>query len=331
MKGIGLAGAFAVLDERGYQPQHLAGASVGAITAALVAAGYRGEELKQTVLGLDFRQFMDKGWEDKLHLIGKGLSLLLDQGIYEGKRFRDWMDKRLATQGVHTFKDLRTESADPRWSSRLQVIVSDLTTHRMLVLPRDAHLLGLDPLELKVSDAVRMSMSIPGFFEPVKVKNPNTHEEHVLVDGGLLSNFPVWLFDCEGEEPAWPTFGLMLVEPDPKDTFPEGSHGMHGLKGLIKLFHELVETLLEAHDRFYLERAQFARTLTIPTLGVRTTEFDIKPERALALYDSGRKAAEAFLAAWDFQAYVEEFRKGEPYVRRESVRKQFEGTAMAPA
>ncbi|WP_275899106.1 patatin-like phospholipase family protein [Pyxidicoccus caerfyrddinensis] len=332
VKGIGLAGAFSVLDEMGYQPQNLAGTSAGAITAALIAAGYRGEELRQTVLELDFLQFKDKGWEDKIHLVGKGISLLLDQGIYEGKRFSAWMDERLAAHGVHTFKDLRTKWTDPRWSSRLQVIVSDLTAHRLLVLPRDAHLLGLDPLELKVSEAVRMSMSIPGFFEPVRVTNSNTGEEHVLVDGGLLSNFPVWLFDCEDEEPAWPTFGLMLVEPEPKHALPKKTHGPGGLTGLYKLFSELVETLLEAHDRLYLERAQFARTLTIPTLGVGTTEFDITSERALDLYNSGRAAAKTFLASWNFQAYVEEFRRGKPYIRRESVRTQFaRAAAMAPA
>ena len=39
----------------------------------------------------------------------------------------------------------------------------------------------------------------------------------MIVDGGMLSNFPVWVFDCDDEEtPDWPTFGLLLVEPDPK-------------------------------------------------------------------------------------------------------------------
>jgi NTE family protein len=324
IKGIGLAGAFSVLEEEGYQPQNLAGSSAGAITAALIAAGYRGEELKRHVLGLDFRQFQDKGWEDKVPILGRGLSLLRDQGLYEGKRFSEWMDALLSAKGVHTFADLRTGWEDPRWSSRLQVTVSDLTSHRLLVLPRDAHLLGLDPLKLRVSDAVRMSMSIPIFFEPVRVMNARTGKEHMLVDGGLLSNFPVWLFDCEGEEPDWPTFGLMLVEDTkqpPPEPAPMPEPGPRGLKGLSTLAWNLTHTLLEAHDRLYLERAQFARTITIDTVGVRTTEFDIPPERAQELYDSGRKGAEDFLAAWDFEAYLEEFRRGsQPFNRRQSVR-----------
>ena len=70
----------------------------------------------------------------------------------------------------------------------------------MLVLPRDAQLLGYAPDELEVAYAVRMSMSIPIFFKPVRVENTQTNHEHVIVDGGMLSNFPVWVFDCEDQE-----------------------------------------------------------------------------------------------------------------------------------
>ena len=91
-----------------------------------------------------------------------------------------------------------------------------MTSHELLVLPRDARKLGIEPDELEVALAVRMSMSIPIFFEPVLHENPETGETHIIVDGGMLSNFPVWLFDCEDGEPDWPTFGLLLVEPKPK-------------------------------------------------------------------------------------------------------------------
>jgi NTE family protein len=76
---------------------------------------------------------------------------------------------------------------------------------------------------------------------------------------------------------------------------------------------------MEAHDRMYVEQSSFARTIPIPTLGVGTTEFDITPNRALALYESGRQAAEKFLETWDFEAYIDEFRTGKEHSRRESV------------
>lgn len=82
----------------------------------------------------------------------------------------------------------------------------------------------------------------------------------------------------------------------------------------------LVGTMLEAHDRLYLEQADFARTIPIPTLGVRTTEFDLAPERAAALHEAGRRAAEEFLAGWDFGLYVEAFRRGVRRSRRVALR-----------
>ena len=88
-----------------------------------------------------------------------------------------------------------------------------------------------------------------------------------------------------------------------------------GARGLTQLFSGLFHTMVEAHDRIYVEKAQFARTIPIPTLGVRTTEFDLPRPRAQELYDSGRGAAEKFLSTWDFDAYKAEFRSGKKQSR----------------
>jgi NTE family protein len=213
------------------------------------------------------------------------------------------------------------------------VIASDTTSHRLLVLPRDAGELGIDPDELEVARAVRMSMSIPIFFEPVSITNGNTNREHVIVDGGMLSNFPVWLFDCEADEvPTWPTFGLLLVEPHPQTPIgarlPAPERVPHGLGGLFKYVKAMADTMMEAHDRLYVEKANFARTIPIPTLGIGTTEFDITPARKEALYQSGRDAAAQFLDTWDFDGYIEAFRKGKEHHRREEVGEQIQEAAQ---
>jgi NTE family protein len=327
VKGIGLAGAHAVLEERGFVPQNVAGTSAGAITAALIAAGYTAAEIREIVFGLDFRQFEDETWIDRIPVIGKPLNVLLETGVFEGERFLEWMRGLLAAKGIHTFADLHTEWTDPKYRSRLQVIASDVTARQLLVLPRDAGVLGLDPDTLEVAFAVRMSMSIPIFFEPVRVEDPSTNHEHLIVDGGMLSNFPVWLFDCSDEEtPDWPTFGLLLVEPDPKvpigQRLPEPEHAPRGAHGLVELLSGMVHTMMEAHDRLYLEKAQYARTIPIPTLGVNTTEFDLPRERAQALYDSGRQAAETFLQTWNFPAYIQAFRKGKTTSRRSDITRE---------
>ena len=294
LKGIALVGAYSVLEERGYRPQNVAGTSAGAIVAALLAAGYTAAELRQTIMECDFNSLKDRAGEDWLPIFPRIVSILKDRGIYEGKAFLEWMGGLLDKKGVRTFGDLvRRPEAEPRYRYKLQVMVSDLTEQRLLVLPKDAHLLGIeDPDELSVALAVRMSMSIPLFFEPVSFTNPETGGEHLIVDGGMLSNFPLWLFDAE--KPQWPTIGVKFIEEDPRAPLaPLGSHG--GVFEFVDYARSLVETMMEAHDRFYLEESDFDRTIAIDALGVGTTEFDLPEERAMDLYDSGRAGTEEFL------------------------------------
>jgi NTE family protein len=314
VKGIGLAGAYSALTERGFRPKGVAGASAGAITAALVAAGYSSAELDGILLRLPFADFRDRDWADRFGWPGQAVSVLRDKGIYEGEFFRKWIAGLLEAKGVTHFGQLVDEEAEqPNRRHRLKVIASDVTHRRMLVLPDDADHLGIEPDELEIAYAVRMSMSIPIFFEPVVHSNPATGDKHLIVDGGMLSNFPVWLFDREGRDPRWPTFGLMLVEPDPEVPIGHRLRGEdHGVPrgSLVGYLKSLASTMMAAHDRLYLESATFARTIPIPTLGVGTTEFGIRPDRVRELYESGRTAASEFLDAWDFDRYIEEFRRG---------------------
>jgi NTE family protein len=299
VKGIALVGAFSVLEEEGYEPQNMAGASAGAIVAALIAAGYGSSELKKIIAELDYNRFKDEALEDRFPL-GAALSILKDLGIYEGEDFVEWMSGLLEAKKVRTFGDLvRREDIELRYRYKLQVIASDVTDRRLLVLPRDAPKLGIqDPDDIEVALAVRMSMSIPIFFEPVRFTNRETDREHLIVDGGMLSNFPVWLFDAE--TPQWPTFGLKLVQKDPKASLaaelPQPVAPRGGVSQVVGYLRSLVDTMMAAHDRLYIEEHDFEeRTIAIDTLGVGTTEFDLSSQRARALYQSGRDAARKFL------------------------------------
>ena len=60
VKGIALVGAFSVLEEQGYEPKNMAGASAGAITAVLIAAGYTASELRTIIGELDYDRFKDR-------------------------------------------------------------------------------------------------------------------------------------------------------------------------------------------------------------------------------------------------------------------------------
>jgi NTE family protein len=331
VKGIGLAGAFSYLDEQGFKPQRVAGTSAGAITAALVAAGYSGQELQSLVLEeMKFKSFEDGGrWP-----VSQALELAAHKGLHPGKYFESWMRERLEQKGITKFGQLRVANSDGGTGGtgeaaqyRLQVIASDITEQRMLVLPRDAQEhLGLDPDELEIAAAVRMSMSIPIFFDPVVYHDPrNPHDQRLIVDGGLLSNFPVWLFDSPpGQVPRWPTFGLLLVAPNQQAPLVAGDAPERTDEGKVSILGFLMaigHTMMEAHDRLYVEQANYARTIPINTLGVQTTQFSIDddPQLKRKLYDSGRDAAAEFLKTWDFNAYIKTFRQGDQPTRRQRV------------
>ena len=302
VKGIGFAGALAAAEKQGVEWQNLAGTSAGAIVAALVAAGYTGTGIHDILGKLDYRRFKDPSPFDRVPVAGPVVSLIAEQGIYEGDYFREWLRGLLAARGIHTFGDLLVPGeTEDRYRFKLNVIASDITLGRLLVLPGDIRDYGGRPEDLNVADAVRMSMSIPFFYEPVRLKNLKTGHKSHIVDGGLLSNYPVWLFDSEGA-PEWPTIGFKLVEP--------GSGEPANIRGPVSLLTALFSAMMEAHDARYIADHDFVRTIPIPTLGVRTTEFDITREKSKALYESGRQAAEKFFAEWDFGAYVKKYRSG---------------------
>ena len=156
---------------------------------------------------------------------------------------------------MRTFGDLRIDDADsalpPEQSYKLVVIVSDVSCGRRLRLPWDYHQFGLDPDEQPVADAVRASASIPFFFRPAKLSSPGTRDIWYCTDGGMLSNFPVDLFDRrDGSRPRWPTFGIKLSGRPASGA--EHSRNAKPITGLLDLSMALVETTTSAHDRLHL-------------------------------------------------------------------------------
>src|SRR5690606_19100627 len=306
VKVIGLVGALTVAEERGYQWVNVAGTSAGAMVAALLAAGYRARELAQMLEELDYNRFRDPGPLGRIPLAGPFLALLLTKGMYRGDFLEEWVRERLRARGVATFGDLILPGeTDPRFRFKLQVIAADISRGRMLVLPQDMAAYGVNPEELDVARAVRMSASLPFFYRPVVAQytagegDRERGSKSYIVDGGLVSNFPVWLFDVAGA-PPWPTFGFMLVDPDYERP--------QTIRGPVSLAAALVSTMLEAHDARYLEEADRVRTIRIPTCGVRTTDFDISPAQRRKLFEAGRAAAREFFAGWNFPRYVEQYR-----------------------
>jgi len=304
VKVIGLVGALSVAEEHGYQWVNVAGTSAGAVVAALAAAGYRAGEMARLLDQVDFRTFRDPPRWARIPLVGPALAVALTKGLYLGDALEDWVRRALARRGVRTFADLlMNDEPDERFRFKLQVIAADISRGRMVILPQDIALYGVAPEELDVARAVRMSASLPYFYRPVvqHYPTPGGGFPGYIVDGGLLSNFPVWLFDVEGT-PPWPTLGFMLV--DPRYGRP------HRIRGPVSFGGALVSTMLEAHDARHLEASDSVRTIRIPATGVRTTDFDISAEQRRRLFEAGADAARRFFAEWNFRRYVRLYRAG---------------------
>lgn len=294
VKGIALVGAIAVLEEHGYSFNRVAGSSAGAIVGAMVAAGMPAARLEEVIGSLDFKRFEDGTSLDRIPLIGKGLSLLVDRGMFAGDYFHDLVLRHLDELGVRTFHDLYQpdpESDLPRSKQyKLVVTATDVSRGRLLRLPWDYALHGIDSDEQLVADAVRASMSIPFFFRPVALEVPGS-EPSVLVDGGMLSNFPVDAFDRSDGRPArWPTIGIKLMSKS------EPYAVVHQVTGNLSLASAVLGTMQNWHDEMRLEDPEVAkRTIFVDTFGVKATDFGIDRATQQRLYHSGRAAAQAFL------------------------------------
>lgn len=317
VKGIALVGAISVLEERGYRFHRVAGTSAGAIAGALVAAGVPATRMQQVMSELDYRRFKDGGLLTRAGgLPGQLATLVTRGGIYRGDYLRDWLRELLDEFGTRTFGDLRGDdpatSLPPEQDYRLVVMASDISQGCLRRLPWEYRRYGLEPDEIEVVDAVRASMSIPYFFRSVKLRDQVDGQDCRMVDGGMLSNFPVEVFDRrDGRTPRWPTIGIKL------SARADAAQGVrHQVNGIWSMSKAMLSTLTSFHDRLHLERDEvIARTIFVDTMKVRATDFELDRATQQQLYDNGRAAAEKFLdggddrPAWDFDAYVERFRR----------------------
>jgi NTE family protein len=302
VKGIGLVGAICAAEKRGIEFHQMAGTSVGAIVAALLAAGYSGEEMREILLVTPFKQFIRRSLLQWVPLIGPTVSLLWKKGLYSGDPLENWIADLLAKKGVYTFADLPEHG--------LRVVASDITQGKMLVLPEDLSDYGIEPKHFPVARAVRMSCSLPFFFEPFtlkvrdrskgKIRNAVFTRSFFIVDGAILSNYPLWIFDRDMKE--WPqkipTLGFQLVgrkEPEP-----------HNIRGPITMLYALFSTMSAAHDLRYIEQHSRFRTVKILSDMVHTTDFNLNEEKLTELFESGLKAGDAFFSKWTYSGYSQE-------------------------
>jgi len=228
------------------------------------------------------------------------VNLVAHHGLAHGEAFHRWFDEMIEGQ---TFGDVKKRG------KTLKMIAADITQKQLLVLPDDLPQY-LDPKtkapivpdDFKVADAVRMSMSIPFFFQPVELVHVQSGTTSTIVDGGMLSNFPVWLFDVEDRDPKRPTFGFRLYGG--KSMTPGGLHALvQRVAWPVAFGWDMFQTTMEAWDKRFMSHSTSVRTCAISAEGIGTVDFGLSDADQTTLLDSGKRAASDFLSTFDVDDY----------------------------
>ena len=281
LKGFALVGAYQVLEEKGYRFQNVAGTSAGAILASFIAVGYTAKEIEKLLDELDLVGLLDPRRTILPLPLMKWIHLYWRMGLYKGNALEKWFLEKLAYKGVYSFSDLPPGA--------LKLVASDLTHGRMIVLPDDLERYGISPESFPIARALRMSCGIPFFFEPVKLKVGAG--DTIVVDGGVLSNFPLWIFDNANGKKERPVLGLKLSGS--QDELEERK-----INNALQLFEALFSTMKNAHDNRYIARKHEKDIIFIPVKGYSATEFDLDEESKNALVEVGRDRTLQFLKTW---------------------------------
>jgi NTE family protein len=180
---------------------------------------------------------------------------------------------------------------------------------------------------MQIAEAVRISMSIPLFFAARRSLRGD-----IYVDGGVLNNYPVKLFDrkkyiekkelaAHTREPNYykdhnkslkkggrdissyvynkETLGFRLDSAREIAVFRDQAEpACHDIDDFFSYALGLVETILESQANQHLHSDDWHRTIYIDTHGVKTTEFDLDDKTKKALVKSGRDNTGDYFSKW---------------------------------
>ncbi|MBN1380842.1 MAG: patatin-like phospholipase family protein [Deltaproteobacteria bacterium] len=314
VKGIAYIGAMQVLSQRGYlkEIQRVGGTSAGAINALVFALGYDIPSQRRIIASTDFRKFMD----DTFGVIRDIRRLSKEFGWHRGDFFTRWMGRlvaeRLGSEAA-TFRDLKKAGC-----LDLYVIGTNLSTGYAETFSFERY------PDMPLVTAVRISMSIPLFFAAMRLAPRND----VYVDGGVIINYPVKLFDRQryidmvDEADAARTVDyynienarFLLEKPDRSpyvynrqtvgmrlDTAEEIALFRYNepqkgrpIKNFTDYARALISAVMQVQENQHLHSDDWQRTLYINTMNIKTTDFDLSDDRKNALIQEGIKGAENY-------------------------------------
>jgi NTE family protein len=314
VKGIAYIGAMQVLSQRGLLKDivRVGGTSAGAINALIFALGYDIREQRDILHSTDFKKFMD----DSFGFIRDIRRLAKEFGWHKGDFFEEWIGRLVKERlgnAKATFSDLKSANC-----ADLYVIGTNLCTgySESFSFERFA--------DMPLVTAVRISMSIPLFFAAMRL-GPR---RDVYVDGGVMLNYPVKLFDRlryvdMGNEALAARFvdyynrenaRFLLERPDRSpyaynrqtlglrlDTseeiglfrYDEPQQGK-AVNSFTRYARALISAVMQVQENQHLHGDDWQRTLYINTLDVKTTDFNLTEKKKAALIQEGINGAENY-------------------------------------
>jgi len=311
IRGIAYCGAIQALEQRGLlrDIRRIGGTSAGAIQASLLSVGYSAAELTDLVSEMKIRSF-----NDGQYIFVGGTQRLAERfGWYRGDVFRKWIgDKiKLRTGFANlTFGQLHALTQQDSCFKDLYVTATNLTQQKAMVLSYEQF------PNLAIADAVRASMSIPLYYCAVFMDStgrfysrpPRNIAADVLVDGGVLMNYPIHLFDQnrflthpQSDLPAearvfnTETIGLRLESAEQikadADNFELAPYPIRSFKSYLGAFYNLVS---EAANRYNFHAEDLKRTISIDFMDVSPRVRKLSDTEKNTLVESGRKCVSVF-------------------------------------
>jgi NTE family protein len=302
IRGIAYVGALMELQNRNMLDSitRVAGTSAGAIAATLFALSYTPEEISKSIYDLKIKSMAD----GKGIFIGGSIRLVRHFGWYKGDEFKNWISKLILEKTGKenlTFEELYNLSKKNPSYKDLFLTGTDLTQQKMVIFCKDTY------PNMEVRTAVRISMGIPLYYQAVVLDKDGTiihkkkeyHKGSVMVDGGILGNFPIHVFDYEkylkpGGDSAfavnYQTLGLRL-DSDQQIKNDKNSLGLarvevKNFKSYVAAFYNLT---VENLNRQNLTAEDWKRTVSISTVGIGPKVKKMSVEEKNLLIDSGRK------------------------------------------
>jgi NTE family protein len=271
IRGIAYSGAVKELEERNIlkNVQRVGGTSSGSIIALLIAIGYRSEEISSIVSNTPYHKFND----GRFFFIGGINRVNKYYGWYLGKHFEQWLaeliKKKVGDENI-TFLQLKQKGYKD-----LYVTGTCLNKQSLVVFSYESY------PHMKVKDAIRVSMSIPLYYEPVFLDASGTIVRHpknksgldVMLDGGFVANFPIRIFDSTKYfntvsanvfEPNMETIGFRIDREDQVQNDQRGNAlAPMEINSLKEYFGAFYNIIIENLNRQTLTKEDWQRTVSI--------------------------------------------------------------------